>query len=140
MAVTDKHGDDPSERVIEQRVRDRNIEYFERAASFEAQRDYERAAPIAHVPYEVSNQWEDQLPQGPSSVDDSLDFDTADELEALKKFHVVWHETTRAVPDDFPSLQDVQAMPAWERLRCEAESTLAVFTRRGKLPEDREVP
>ena len=136
----EQYGDDPSARLIEQRVRNRIIEYFELAGSFAAQWDYERAVPVAHVPYEVINQWEDQFPHGPDSVDDWLDVYTFDEIEAIKKFHVVWQETTRAVPDDYPSLRDVQAMPAWERLRCEAESATGFFARRGKLPEDREAP
>ncbi|MEQ7011421.1 hypothetical protein ABN028_35195, partial [Actinopolymorpha sp. B17G11] len=126
--MIEPQGDDPRGRLIEQRVRNRIIEYFELAGSFAAQRDYERAAPIAHVPYEVINQWEDQLPRGPDSVDDWPDVYTADEIEAIKKFHVVWQETAGVVPDDYPSLRDVQAMPAWERLRCEAETAMGVFT------------
>lgn len=52
--------DKPSRRVIEQRVRNRIIEYVELASSFEAQQEYERDVPIAHIPYEVINQWEDE--------------------------------------------------------------------------------
>jgi hypothetical protein len=44
-----------------------------------------------------------------------------------------------AVPDDYPSLQAVQAMPAWEQLRREANDALAVFARRGKRDEDKPV-
>ncbi len=109
-------------------------------SSFAAQREYERAVPIAHVPYEVINQWEDCVPQVPGTALDFSEVYVAEEVEALKNFHVVWDKTTKAVPDDYPSLQDVQAMLAWEQLRREAETALAVFSRRGKLPEDREAP
>lgn len=126
--------------MIEQRVRNRIIEYFELASSFAAQREYELAAPIAHVPYEVINQWEDWVPHDPRTVREFSDVYTAEEVEALKRFHVVWEETTKAVPDDYPSLRAVQAMPAWEELRREAESAQTIFARRGKLPEDWEAP
>lgn len=130
--------DDPSERVVEQRVRNQIVEYLELASSFAAQVEYERAAPIAHVPYEVINQWEDWLPQGLPTVNNYPGVWTNEEIEALNRFHVVWHETADAVPDDYPSLHAVQGMPAWKRLRSEADAALAVFARRGKLAEDRE--
>ena len=57
--------DKPSPRVVEQRVRNRVIEYLELAASFQEQQEYERNAPIAHIPYEVINQWEDWVHQDP---------------------------------------------------------------------------
>ena len=49
VIVSDER-DQPSDQVIEQRVRNRLTEYFELASSFEAQREYELAAPIVHVP------------------------------------------------------------------------------------------
>ena len=51
--------DKPSLRVVEQRVGNRVIEYLELASSFAVQQEYERHVPLAHVPYEVINQWED---------------------------------------------------------------------------------
>jgi hypothetical protein len=127
------------EQVIEQRIRNRIIEYLELASSFDAQIAYERAAPIVNVPYEVINQWEDQLPNGPSGIGDYPKVYTADEVEALNRFHGVWKVTWRAVPDDHPSFQAVQAMPEWEQFRREAEHALAVLARRGKLDEDQPV-
>ena len=58
-----REGNGPSERVVEQRVRNRVIEYLELTSSLAAQADYEKSVPIAYVPYEVINQWEDQLPR-----------------------------------------------------------------------------
>jgi predicted transcriptional regulator len=43
---------------------------------------------------------------------------------------------SRATPDDYPTLDAVQAMPAWDRLRQAALDAGAVFARRGKLSED----
>jgi hypothetical protein len=70
--VTSGHGD-ASERLIEQRVRNRIIEYLELAASFEEQRRYEQDVPIAYVPYEVINQWGDQVWIHPSQNPHNLD-------------------------------------------------------------------
>ncbi len=46
----------------------RVIEYLELTSSLAAQADYEKPVPIAYVPYEVINQWEDQLPRGPHAI------------------------------------------------------------------------
>jgi len=111
----------PSDRVIEQRVRNRLIEYFELASSFAAQQEYERDAPIAHVPYEVIEQRADWLPHLDLYLADSGAY-TAAEVEAIRQFQVVWEATTNAISDDYPTLAQVQALPAWEELRQEAES------------------
>jgi hypothetical protein len=129
----------PSDRVVEQRVRNRLIEYFELASSFSEQREYEAADPIVHVPYEVIEQWADWGPHLDLYLETSEVY-TAEEVKALKRFQLVWDKASEAVPDDYPSLQQVQAMPAWEELRREAESALGIFAGRGKLPEDHEVP
>lgn len=123
------------ELVVEQRVRNRIIEYLELAASFADQRAYEQATPIANIPYEVINQWEDQLPKGPEAIVKPGVY-TADERDALARFHTVWNATADAVPNNHPSLAEVQRLPAWEDLRAEAASALAVFARRGKLSEE----
>ncbi|WP_163543488.1 hypothetical protein [Occultella kanbiaonis] len=108
----------PTKRVVEQRIRNRLIEYFELASSFTAQLRYEAAAPIVHVPYEIINQWEDWTLGLDLWLDEAQVY-TAEEKEALRRFQVVWDR-------------------AAEELRQEAELALAVFARRGRLPEDQE--
>jgi hypothetical protein len=130
----------PGERVVEQRIRNRVLEYFDLAASFERQREYEQAAPIAHVPYEVINQWGDNFPRGLQRDLERSSVYSADEIAALRHFEKVLGSTCRAVPDDYPTLAEVQALPAWEELRQAAESAHNVFARRGKMPEDEEAP
>ena len=61
VAVDTSHGA-PSERLVAQRIRNRIIEYLELAASYAAQEEYQRVAPI-NVPSEVMNQWEDWVPR-----------------------------------------------------------------------------
>lgn len=65
-------------------------------------------------------------------------YDTA-EAEALSRYQEVLEAVTAAVPDDHPTLGDVQAMPEWKLLRDAAEQALGVLMRRGKFPEDREI-
>lgn len=130
--------DRPSDRVVEQRVRNRVIEYLELAASFEAQQEYERVTPIAHVPYEVINQWEDWV-KDPRTDPDIADVYDGPEVEALCQFQAAWDAACAVVPDDYPSLSNVQSLAEWEQLRATAEAALSVFMRRGKMPEDHEV-
>lgn len=129
----------PSGRVVDQRIRNRIIEYLEVAESFEVQRKYERDVPIVHVPYEVINQWEDWVARDPRQDPDMPGIYTSEEVEALCHYQAVWEAATTAVPDDYPALEMVQALPEWENLRSAAKSALGVFKKRGKLPEDHEV-
>lgn len=137
--MSDASADRPTEQLVQQRIRNRVIDYLELAASFDEQRRYEQAAPIAHVPYEVINQWDDQFPQGLRSELDRSTVYTPDEAAALTAFRAVLDKVSRAVPVDFPSLAKIQSMPAWADLRDAAATALAVLVRRGRMPEDREV-
>lgn len=136
--MTSGHGN-ASERLIEQRVRNRIIEYLELAASFEDQQQYEREVPIAYVPYEVINQWGDQVWKHPRENPHNGDIYDEAEVEALCRYQEVLEATSRAVPDDYPALSKVQAMPDWSSLRENAEQALGVLMRRGKFSEDREI-
>jgi hypothetical protein len=131
--------DRPSRRVVEQRVRNRIIEYLELASSFEAQQDYERDVPIEHIPYEVISQWEDWVHKDPREDRDLSDVYDEAEVEAMCQFHAAWEDAASAVPDKYPPLSEVQALPEWDRLRHEAGSALSVFMRRGKMSDDHEV-
>lgn len=102
------------------------------------QRQYELAAPIAHVPYEVINQWGDQLPQGLERELERSSVFSSDEVADLRAFEEVLETTCQAVPDDYPTLERVQAMPAWEELRQAAADALALLDRRGTMPGDQE--
>lgn len=128
--------DRPSERIVEQRVRNRLIEYFELASSNAAQAEYAAAAPpYVHAPYEVIEQWEDWVPHLDLVLTDSQVY-TPEEKEAVRRFQSIWEATAAAIADAYPSLEAVQAMPEWEVMRREAESALTLFAERGRLPED----
>lgn len=123
---------------MEQRVRNRVIEYLELASSFEEQEEYERNVPIAHIPYEVINQWEDWVFKDPREDTDLSDVYDKPEVEAMGHFHEAWEDAASAVPN-YPPLSEVQALPEWGRLRDVAASALSVFMRRGTMSEDHEV-
>jgi hypothetical protein len=139
-AISRPTDDAVSARVVKQRIRNRVIEYLALASSFDAQLTYEREVPIEHVPYEIINLWEDSFPVDPRRRQDLSEVYTPEEVEALQDYHQVWELAAAALPDTFPSVAEVQAMPEWENLRRSAELASEVFARRGKLPEDREAP
>ena len=134
-----EHGK-PSVRLVEQRIRNRVIEYLEVAASFEEQQQYECNVPIAYVPREVINMWGDNFPSGLERDLPRFRVFLAGEVAALRTFEPVWDAANRAMPDGFPTLATVQALPAWAVLRDAALAALAVFEQRGRLPEEEEVP
>ncbi len=131
--------DAPSARLIEQRIRNRIIEYLELASSFEAQNAYQ-ANTIAHVPHEVIEQWADWNPVDQSRWQGRLTTPySADEIDAIVAFNEEWEWVIAHTPNPMPNLAEVQQLPAWDRLRLAAAETLAVFERRGRLSEDEEV-
>ena len=133
--MTKPSDDAPSERVVEQRVRNRVIEYLELAASFEEQVKYEQRASIAYVPSEVINQWQDWV----WDVHKPLSVYSEAEAAAMVTYEAVMEEANRATGDGWPSVREVQALPEWQAMRDAAQQALAVFMRRGFMPEDRQV-
>ena len=127
--------DKPSPMVLAQRIRNRIIEYLELASSYEKQREYERSAPIAHVPSEVICQWEDW-------VDDKRLNEYAEpvfspeEQATLRDFHEIWNSVADDTPKTMPPLSDLIGTEPWERLRQRAELTLRIFEARGRFNEE----
>ncbi len=132
---------DASVRVVEQRVRNRIIEYFSTVGSVHEQQRYERTAPpYVNIPYEIINQWEDWVLADPRSTRyEPLSTLSQEEIEALREYQGAWERAVAAVPQTFPSLAEVQRLPEWRDLTQSAAGAAAVFARRGLLPEDREV-
>lgn len=126
----------PSDQVIDQRIRNRIIEYLELASSFEDQRIYQSKAPV-HVPNEIINQWEDWVPD-PRRPHFSEPVFSREEQHAIIAYHHVWTEVCKATPKRLPSLEILFETAEWQRLRDAAVSASAVFAVRGRLPEDEE--
>jgi hypothetical protein len=122
-------------RLVQQRMRNRLMDYLELAGSFDAQRIYD-SHHVVNVANEVINQWEDCVPDAPwedESIETSYSWD---EIEAMKQFHRAWARAASAVPDGYPDLADAHALPEWLELRVQARRALAVFLARGRMPED----
>ena len=82
-------GGTPSDRVIEQRIRNRIIEYLDLAASYEAQAAYQTSVPFVTVPYEVINQWDDWVPADPGDLARNVGVFSPDEVRAMCEFQAV---------------------------------------------------
>ncbi len=123
-------------QLLQQRVRNGIMDYLELAASIDEQRAYERRVPIAQVPNELINQWEDWVRY------DDLDWYGApvfspDEAEAIRAFHGVWQAVADATPEPMPHTIDALiGTPIWNRLVTAAQSALAVFEMRGRFDQE----
>jgi hypothetical protein len=127
-----------SRQLLQQRIRNRMIEYLELAASAEEQREYERRTPIAVIPNEVINQWEDIV-----NADDwdwySEPVFSAEESEAIRSFHAVWLAVIDETPEPMPyTIDALIGTSAWNRLMVAARDTLRVLSLRGRFDEERE--
>lgn len=125
------------DQIVQQRIRNRIMEYLEIAASFSEQRRYADLVPQVNVPYEVINQWQDWVPSGTFEGDASSGAFSDDEIAALVTYGEVWHETADSIPDDYPSIELVQSLVPWQRLRSQAKETLRVLEIRGHFQEER---
>lgn len=117
-------------------MRNRLIEYFEMASSYDEQAEYDEAAPeYVNVPYEIIEQFDDwslHLSMVPGSSRTFSD----DELVALRDYRAVWEAAAEAIGNDYPSLDTVQGLEAWREMTSVARFSHQVFSRRGRLPED----
>jgi hypothetical protein len=129
--------DQPSRRVVDQRIRNRVIEHLELSSSFAQQIEYERTAQI-YIPSELIAGWEDLVREDPSADPGISSVYSAEEVEALGRVHGAWSDAADALPADFPPLSQVQTMPEWRRWRDESISALTSLMLRGRMSEDHE--
>lgn len=125
--------DNPSKRVVSQRVRNRVVECLELSADFDAQMAYEQ---IVYVPYELVNSWDDWVhsdPQTDSHIDPVY---YQAEIRAMGKYHAVLQRAASALTRDYPPIEQVQLMPEWNELRDVAIEALVVFAERGPMSEE----
>ena len=120
-------------KLVEQRVRNHVIDYFDLASSYELQLKYQRAVPIVYVPNEVINQWQD-LALDRAAVEHS-DVYSVEEILAIGRYHAVWDRVAEMLPKGFPTLRVVQALPCWDELRQAALSAREAFEPRGKMSD-----
>jgi hypothetical protein len=125
--------------VIERRVRNRLIEYFDHLGSFDPERAHESADPPSElIKYEIVSPWLDWVPEDPRYSSASSDVYSADEVQALRDYRSAWAITVHALSVGHPSSTEIHAMPEWEQLTAAAASAASVLARRGKVLEDSE--
>jgi hypothetical protein len=122
-------------RVLKLRIRNGIMDYLELASSPSEQRDYERRVPIAHVPNEMINQWEDWVSDEDFDWYSEPEFSPA-ELDAIKRFHQIWESVADETPDVMPSsIEALLGTPVWQCLINGAADALSVFAARGRISE-----
>lgn len=123
--------------LVEQRIRNRMIEYWEWISTTEGQHAYQDAVPYVSVPNEVINQWEDwQVFPSPEGHYLPPVY-TPEEATLIDKYHQVWTEVADSTPQLMPSLIELRDNEHWLRLMAAAQEAFGVFMRRGKLDEER---
>lgn len=131
--------DNPSPVLVDQRIRNRIIEYLGAASSYDEQRDYALRVPIVSVPNEMINEWEDWAGVDAKNL---LSFDkrvfSSAELEALQAYHAIWLTVVRDTPRKMPALREMFGTEPWDRLRSGASAALSVLMQRGKFSEEQE--
>jgi hypothetical protein len=93
--MADEPSGQASRQVVQQRIRNRLIEYFEWVSSFEEQRRYQAAVPAVSVAGEVFEQWGDWVPE-PATADRFGPVYSPDEVEAMLAYSSVM---ARAMPE-----------------------------------------
>ena len=112
------------------------MDYLELAASAEEQRAYECHVPIAQVPNELINRWEDWVRY------DDLDWYAApvfspEEIAAIRAFHAIWLAVADATPEPMPHTIDALiGTQVWDRLMTAAQTALIVFEKRGRFDQE----
>jgi len=123
----------PSPQLLRQRIRNNIIAYLEVAASAQEQREYERSVPIAQVPNEMINQWEDSVQPDDFAWYSEPVF-TREENQAMQDFHAHWSAVADATPNPMPySVELLIGTPIWDRFMGAASVALNVFMKRGRF-------
>ena len=117
-----------SKTLLQQRIRNRLIEYFD--TSFE-----EIATWGTH---EVINQWEDIVPNGWEPAFFMEPIFSSEEQARIKEFCSTWDIAAEATPDNLFSVAELNSLPEWQAFLREAKSALDCFMKRGKFDEDTE--
>lgn len=120
---------DPSPRLVEQRTRNRLIEWLEVLVSYQSD-------PPGFDLNELLNQWEDWSPD--SYVHPPAVY-TQSEAEQLSLVANNWEAFCQATPKSISSEPGEFMKPEWAALVACAQAALAELMRRGRLSDEVEV-
>jgi hypothetical protein len=132
----------PSRRLVDQRVRNGVISYFELAASFDEQLEYQRNVPIARVSEEMIESWEDVATDDLPTLENLGDAYSDAEVAAMADFYPAWLAAIEAMRRvDWPrDVADAQRLPEWHEMREVAARAVSTFAIRGRMSDDHEEP
>ncbi len=125
-----------TQQIVEQRVRNRMIEYWEWVSDPDAQRDYQDRVPYVSVSNEAINQWEDWQPYKSPHGQYPLPIYTNEEALMIGRFHEVWNGVAENTLDPIPPLEELAKLSQWQRLVREAHAAYQLFMKRGKFDEN----
>lgn len=115
-----------SDHMIQQRIRNRMMEYFDFVACPKAQEQFGAGAII--------NYWQDwQTASINESYPDPIF--TEAERQSIREFDIAWYIVADSTPDPMPPPSILNTMPAWVKLISLAKAAVVLFEARGKLPE-----
>jgi len=126
-----------SDRILQQRIRNRILESVELASSFELQLGYERQVP-AITAWEVLERWDDWVRVHPRTAPPHAVLSDRERETLVLVADAIEVATEALRPFDYPSMEQAQALPAWAALRDLAGSALEVLTERGFMSENME--
>jgi hypothetical protein len=123
--------------TVQRRIRNHIIRYFEMASSANALLEYQRNVPIAYVYAELFEQWHDwgeiQISSIGKKFPDPIYSD--EERVAIANYEQMWQETIKRTPKH-SNIASFVRTTEYEKLASVAKESLAVFQKRGFLPDD----
>lgn len=118
-----------TKRVVDQRIRNRIMEYLLGVSEFEND-------PSVENLNDMVNDWEMNGSRPFSPLEFPLPTYTHQEVLALRMVDAAWSQFCNATPPTIRDEQAALALPEWTQFRTEARAALDVFLQRGKLSED----
>jgi len=126
--------------ILEQRVRNNIIEYFELYSNEKKLIKFQNDVPIAVVPNELISSWHDDF--WLSAYDKgsySFPVFSEEERKTLLVYNNLIDEIYGEIPNDICDINDVFKLPFWSKLKREAEIALSIFMKRGLFSDDIEM-
>jgi hypothetical protein len=120
--------DKPSQCLIEQRIRNRILEYFDLVSSYENDPPFDMN--------ELINFWEDWVSQPFENNEFAEPVYSKQELLVLKEFNDKWRTLCDFAPKTITDKEHVLASDSWKDFVRHAKHSLETFSTRGILPED----
>ncbi|MGR8933380.1 MAG: hypothetical protein ACU837_03210 [Gammaproteobacteria bacterium] len=121
--------ENPSIRIVEQRIRNRLFEYLEMVVEFQDE----------HPPFDMNealNQWEDWVMRPvPADAWEPPTY-TLQEAHCLRQVDAAWEALCDATPRTIVDERSVLETPEWSAFAAASAAGLHEMRKRGKLPEE----